>query len=260
MLSLMSKLTATPNIVNACFDESGKWTDAEGVFAFAGIVAFLPALHELNTLWVARLNTDELPYTSMKDAVHYQGPWLKFKNAPDKRDSILCDLASIVRAAKNILRVGSPMDTATTQAFNALPKQEQKALGGNPYYGGFEACILGALQPRADTVLHIVCDMSEEYAKKCISALHKIMRIKPEVKERCLGIAFADDKRHTGLQVADMLAYCSRAEVLKRLGKPVADPVVDGIIEILRPDDVEERRVIYRISGELGGIGEAILK
>jgi len=258
--NLMSNLTATPNMTLGCFDESGKWTDSNGVFVFAGIVTFPPVLHVLSNKWVDCLNASELSYISMKEAVHFQGPWLKYKAAPRERDRILCEMCSLFASMDGILRVVSRMSTATNKAFVSLTAQQQAMFLGNPYYGSFEACVVGALQARVDTVLHITCDISEEYAQKCIVALHKMMKARDDVKRRCLGISFANDRNHTGLQIADMLAYCERAQALKELGGEFVDPVIGKLLEILRTDDVQELSLIYRTAGSLGGVGHAAIK
>ncbi len=240
-------------IVHGCFDESGKWTDSQGVFVFAGIVIGQKPLENLTDKWAHRLRRDELSHTSMKEALHFEGPFRKFKDDPSKRDAVLRDLAEYIMKAPS-LRVASTLETATLEAFRALSQDEQKKMGNNPYYGAFEACVLGALSPRVDTLLHIVCDLAEEYSEKCVAAFHKMRRLRSDIKNRCVGIAFADDETHAGLQVADLIAYCARAETLDKLGRVASAPIVREIIEMFNIQDQSEHAVVYRLAGK--GLGD----
>jgi len=247
--------TIESTIVHACFDESGKWVDSAGVFVFGGIVIFQNSLKLLADEWVKRLGVDGLPHTSMKEAMYFEGPYKALKDDSGKRDAILRDLANLIAAAPS-LRVATPMERTTLDAFKALPRSDRKKLGDDPYYAGFESCIVGALQSRPDILLHIVCDLAEQYSEKCVAAFHKMRRMQPTIKARCLAIAFADDETHVGLQAADMIAYCARAEVLAKSGKMELAPVVREVIEIFNGQDQSSHAVVYRTEGKGLGDGE----
>jgi hypothetical protein len=236
-------------IAHACFDESGKWKDSAGVFVFAGIVIFQVPFQALTDKWAHSLKTADLSHTSMKEAMHFEGPYRKFKDNPSGRDAVLRNLAKDIMEAPSI-RVASSLETATLETFNALSSDEQKKFGGNPYYAAFEACILGALSPRVDTLVHIVCDLAEEYSEKCVSAFHELRRLRSDIKNRCVGIAFADDERHAGLQVADFIAYCARAETLEKLGRVRAAPIVREIIDMFNTQDQTVHSVLYNLQGD----------
>jgi hypothetical protein len=244
-----------PTIVLGCFDESGKWVDSAGVFVFAGIVIFQNSLHELTDKWAKRLKDDGLSHTSMKEAMHFDGPYAALKNHPEKRDAVLRDLANFIASAPSF-RVATPMERATLDAFKALPCSDQKKLGDDPYYAGFESCIIGALQSRTDILIHIVCDLAEQYSEKCVAVFHKMRRMQPIIKARCLGIAFADDEAHAGLQAADMIAYCARAEVLAKTGQKELAPIVREIIQLFNSQDQSVHAVSYRLEGKGLGDGE----
>lgn len=64
-----------------------------------------------------------------------------------------------------------------------------------------------------------------------------------------MGLAFADDEVHAGLQIADMIAYCSRADAIRSVKTP--DPIVEELIALFSSQDIEVGAVSYR----LGGIG-----
>ena len=241
-----------PKLLVGCFDESGKWKDSEGVFVFAGGIFPQPELQALTAKWYERITQDDLSHTSMKEAMHFHGPYAKWKSSPEKRDSVIRDLTTLIMDA-TMLRVSSPLDRSTSDAFKALPQQVRKSLGNEPYYAAFESCILGALHSRTDTLLHIVCDLSVEYSEKCVTTFHKIRSARPDVKERCVGLAFADDERHVGLQIADLIAYCARADALRGTKQPA--PLVQEIIHRFATQDATEHSVIYHSQGK--GIGDA---
>jgi len=113
---------------------------------------------------------------------------------------------------------------------------------------------LGTLYPRLDTDVHLVFDLSEQYSEKCVSLFHKLRRTKAEVKKRCLGLAFADDEVHAGLQIADMIAYCSRADAMRSIRTPV--PIVEELISLFNSQDIEVGAVSYRLGGMGLGHGE----
>ena len=254
--TLMGMIAEGP-FVHGCFDESGKWKNADGVFVFAGIVIFQNPLGELTNRWHERLTAAGMPYTSMKEAMHFDGPYAIFKDQPTKRDDVVRDWARLIADTPS-LRVATPMDRATIDAFKTLTRREKKKFNDDPYYMGFESCIIGALQARTDTLLHIVCDLAEQYSGKCIKAFHAMRNKHPEIKTGCVGIAFADDERHVGLQAADLIAYCARAEVLAGTTGRELRPVVQDILDIFNAQDNNLHTVVYKIDG--GGLGEAELQ
>lgn len=247
-------IVLNPTIVHGCFDESGKWVDSAGVFVFAGIVISQSALSNLTIKWEARLKADGLSHTSMKEAMHFHGPYKHLKQSPELRDAVIRDLAQLIFEAPS-LRVATPMEMTTLDAFRKLPQADQKKLGNDPYYAGFESCIIGALHSRADILIHIVCDLAEQYSEKCVAAFHKMRRMRPLIKERCVAIAFADDERHTGLQAADLIAYCARAQVLSESGTKPA-PIVQEIIDLFNTQDQSVHTVSYALGGTGLGDGE----
>jgi hypothetical protein len=186
----------------------------------------------------------------MKDAIHFHGPFVNWKRDVQRRDALLFDLAELLSKAP-IMRVASPMTTAD---FKALPDTQRKKLGNNIAYCGFEACIQGMLNQGPNLALHIACDLSEEYAKQCLTLFNKIRVRNEDIKSRCFAITFADDKQHLGLQVADMVAYCARAETLAPTTAP--ELIIERIIELFRSQRTEVGTLLYRADGPGLGYGE----
>jgi Protein of unknown function (DUF3800) len=251
-LSIGGEMSVPRRIVLACFDESGKFKDSD-VVAFGGCVFVPQTLQRFSHEWKARLEVDGLPFTSMKDAVHCKGPYEKFwKVAEDKRDAILIDLATMLVDASAI-RIVSSMLTST---FNAFNQQFREKMGNDPVYAGFESSLMGILHSSPTIEVHVVYDLSEEYSEKAIKLFHKLRRNKADFKERCNGISFADDELHAGLQAADMIAFCARAQTERHKKQP--RPIVDRLIGILKTEDSVEMTTLYKIAGE--GLGDAELK
>jgi len=194
----------------------------------------------------------------MKDAMNFREGYQKFRSLPEKRDSILRSLAQVVAEARDTVRLASPHEMSSRAAFNLLTRSQRNSMLNDPYYAAFESCVLGALDQLPLALIHISCDLAEEYSEKVLKAFHKMRMVAPSVKARCLGISFQDDTWSLQLQVADMIAYCERKKLLKQQGESV-DPIIEELLEILRIDDVQEREVVYRFKGGVGGIGSGQL-
>ena len=246
----MADLTPPPPVLwEASFDESGKLADSE-IVVFGGCMGPREAVEDFGTKWVERLRRDGLQYTSMKEAIHFQGPYVDWKANTDKRDAVLRDLAKLL-GDSSLLMMSSPI---TTSEFKALPSHQQKKLGNDPQYCGFEACIVSTLSQAPNLVLHAVCDLSEQYAERCITLFNTLRKRNETVKARCFALTFADDTRHSGLQAADMIAYCSRADHQRSTKTPV--PIVEEIIGILNSHGGNTNWFVWKAGSEGLGHGE----
>jgi len=233
----------------AYFDESGKLADSQ-IVCFGGVVIPEGQIGGFTVAWERLLKSNGLPYTSMKDAMHFEGPYRDWKRYPEKRDALLSDLADLLYSSP-IMRVSSPI---LTESFRELPHAFRAKLGNDPVYAGFESCVEGALQlPTEGDVqlnIHIFYDLAEEYSEKCVKLFHKLRKNKLHVKTHCVGISFVDDKVYAPVQAADMVAYCSRAYA--RRDAISLPPIIENISERLASQCRTEKTVLYRI--EDGGI------
>ena len=228
----------------AFFDESGKFADCE-VVALAGIVGTSVPLGQFAYSWNTRLQRDGLEHVSMKDALHLNDDFHRWRDSPERRDTLLLDLASIIHASP-LMRTGAYV---TSAEFKALSQSERKLYMGDPQYCCLETCVLGILAGRDDFSLNIACDLSEQYSEKCVALFHKLRSRNPVVKSRCFGISFLDDRYNPPLQAADMIAYCSRAERLEdRSGE---QPIVTRLIDMFASQDRRLGKLTYRV-GSLG--------
>src|SRR5665213_1283875 len=151
----------TENLV-ACIDESGKLADTE-VVALSGCLANQEKWETFDELWCRLLLAERIPHLSMKDAIHFHGPFknwcLDDPNRTARRDALLTNLAKLI--GQYTSRVSSPMIAAT---FKALPAQQREKLGNDIHYCGFETCLRSAMEVYPNASFSIICDLSEEYA------------------------------------------------------------------------------------------------
>ncbi len=240
----------TPILVNAYFDESGKLKDPNSeIVCFGGFAGPFKQTFAFVNKWDKCIKDAGLASTSMKEAIHFNGPYHGWKTAeggPAKRDHVLRTLAHIL-ADSGLLIITAPM---TSAEFNAKPDWERKKFWDDLEYCGFEACINAVLHHAASLMLHVTCDLSEQYAEKCITLYNLLRKSDPLVKSRCMALTFGDDTHHSGLQAADMIAYCSRAEHMTAEPK---HPIIQEIIGILRSPDRQVASFVYDKDAELGG-------
>ena len=229
----------------AHFDESGKLADT-AIVAFGGCAGRYEDVYEFCQGWAAFLQGHGLTYTSMKDAIHFHGPYENWKDNAAKRDEVLVGLANMLARSK-LRMIATPV---TTAEFKALPAPQQKSFWGDVQYAALEACTMGILADHPRSFIHVICDLSEEYSEKCVKLFNKLRARNEVIKSRCVAITFADDKRTLGLQAADMIAYCARAE---HLGIEPSDPIVTKLIEILGTHGTETGWFAWKVGG--GGLG-----
>jgi hypothetical protein len=184
----------------------------------------------------------------MKDAMNLRGTFETWHDRIDDRDSLLLTLSKLAAEAFIVV---APM---STDDFKALPQTQREKLGGNPQYCGFEVSIKGLLREYPSRGIHLVCDLSEEYAEKCIRLYHRLRARDQDAKNRCFAITFADDRNTPHLQAADLVAYCSRANHM-RSNRPV-EPIVEQVIAILGLNRSSTNYFVYRAGGEGLGAGE----
>jgi hypothetical protein len=100
----------------ACFlDESGKFQDTE-IVSIGVCVIRAEEVQPLTEKWASVLERNNLPFTSMKEAVNFKGPYFDWKSNPGKRDEVLRALAQVLIDA----RIGCLAGTAPSARFDTL--------------------------------------------------------------------------------------------------------------------------------------------
>ncbi len=237
----------TNPLIAAYFDESGKLHDHDLV-TFAGYAAPFSDWEAFNQKWAAALAGTGMSHISMKDAIRYDGNFQSWMDRPDERNALLRKLAEII----NSFEFASIVLPMTSSEFRALPEADRKRLK-NVQYCGFEGAAKGILSVFPPTTpMHMVCDLSEEYAPECVRLFNILRANDEDFKRRCFAISFADDSRTPPLQAADMLAYCSRFrhnETLKR------DPIVDEVAAILATRAATTKYYVFKAGISKPGSG-----
>src|SRR5260370_39230283 len=170
----------------------------------------------------------------------------------NKRDKLVLDLATLIYRAP-MIRLVSP---ATSSGFRSLPDGQRKKLGGDLQYPVFESCLKGSLDLNPEFGLVITCDLSEQYSAGCLKLFHKIRMQDPDARKRLLGIHFADDKSHAGLQAADMVVYCARADATRDVIE--RHLIVAEIIGMFHSQLQAEGQFTYTLEGS--GLGDGVME
>jgi hypothetical protein len=103
-------------------------------------------------------------------------------------------------------------------AFKGLPSHAQSLLGNDTHYAAFERSVHELVRHVAGPGAYasMVLDDEEKYSKECYDLLTKMKLAYPDVREKLVSIAFADDKAYPALQAADMLSSLTRLESQRR--------------------------------------------
>jgi hypothetical protein len=213
------------------FDESGKLKDSE-ITVFAGVL--LRTESTLYQEWHAALQKFGIPFVSMKELMHMEGPFCDWHNSQDgeqRRELLVQELTRIVMEP-GVMRVSCRI---ASKDFNSLPERTRKLLGRDPHYASFEACIRSCLEACLDIQLHITCDLYDQYSESCVKLFHKVRMLRPDIKARTSGICFSDDEVCLGLQAADLVAYCARADAGRNAKTP--HPVIEQAISTFATQD-----------------------
>lgn len=185
-----------------------------------------------------------MEFISMKDAINCKGNCTKWKDRTADRDTLLRDLAAIIK-----MLVPVAVGTATsTNEFKAQNSKAKTAFLKNPIYACIEGCIRTALTAIPKEQVQLCLDNSEEYALECLRIYHKLRKHDPEFKRRCTLIAFGEDEKLPGLQVADMIAYCERS----RLSPNTSPPIVGELLRLLSPTEPKIGSLSYSGGRSIG--------
>jgi len=137
--------------------------------------------------------------------------------------------------------------------FCQQPQKEQERLRDVVYcaFEGLIRAIASDYQQNPDAKFQLVYDLSEEYSERCLKLFLRL-RSQAVYKQFFPVLTFADDQEFPPLQVADMLAYCRREEVLQG-GAAHRRAIVKRMLEIFSSGGLLEFGAIgYRGGSALG--------
>lgn len=165
------------------------------------------------------------------------GRWQKIRDAwgvswEERRWEMLKQFASII-ANSSLVSVGSVVDAAH---FKTLGESRFKKDMKNPIFMSLYLLLMNSID-RIDSIntslpISIIIDDDEEYAMQCYQFITAMKSADPatspseilRVRQRISAITFANDDSYPALQMADMIAYEARAEMVSRLSDKYKNP------------------------------------
>ncbi len=216
------------DILHLCLDESGKFRDSDYV-SFCGYVSYARDWEALSQEWMSALLHERLSVLHTTDAYHFNGEEWKAKkaewgnNAEAERDALLLRFAAIVNKHAGPC-VGAAVDAAH---YRKMPSDFRERLT-NPHYLGFEQVVrevvgLSNVAGQQHTI-GLIVDDEEEYSIECYRLLTKLKLKNPAMRKRVTSLCFANDNFYPPLQAADLLAYVTRQELIRKSLEPGRTP------------------------------------
>jgi hypothetical protein len=152
------------------------------------------------------------------DAFRYRralSPKIPEQTADERADA----LALFVNAILDNVAFGVAI-AIDCRAFRNLPESDRVILNNDPHYCAFQqalAYIKRCAEERfqfvdPDIELGLCCDEEERTSIDCLKLFISIRRNFPDVRNRFVSIAFADDRFFPQIQAADLLASVARQQ------------------------------------------------
>jgi hypothetical protein len=197
-------------LVNAYFDESGKYKDHDLV-CFGGVSSYQKDFVEFGDEWARLLHKNGLKILSCKDALKSHLPLGKKNDALgiEKRTEALLPFIACVRKHLQVI-TGIAFDA---KSFRQLPSHVFQALGTDPNYVAFMRSLLRVLEftPDGDHI-SIVCDDEEETAWTFYKLYRRVKKVWPGARKKLIALTFGDDAFMFALQASDVVSSLMRLE------------------------------------------------
>jgi hypothetical protein len=242
----VARIMAPNDLVLAAFDESGKLSDTQFV-VFGGSVATPASWEVICEKWNETIKPKGIPCLSMKEAMHFHGPFATWAGRHKERDALLLRLAEMAQPLI-AFHISTPMASAH---FRSLPNAIRRSLK-NPQYCGFEGCMRSVINAVKNPNMRVslCCDSTDEFSVECLKLYLEIRRREPVLKAKCVSIIFAEDEHYPPLQLADMVAYCIRQDYTRQTVQP--EPIIDALLAIFRRDGSIPSSFGYDVDAKLG--------
>lgn len=216
-------------------DESGKLAQSD-VTSFCGYVGHARECERVMAEWDNCRFAWGVPPIHMRCVMFPErnkcDDWLKVKQDwgamwETKRDVMLKEFAGIVMNS-HLAASGFSFDTAH---FRAMPDSKFKREMRDPLFLGFFGLVRHSLgkidrinKTWASYPFSVIIDDDEQYSMDFYQLLNALKQRFPDMRDRVTAITFGDDRQYPALQMADMLAFESRALALARMSDPKAEP------------------------------------
>ena len=214
-------------------DESGKLRDPKCEYAsFCGYFGMAAEWERFEYEWLTVQSKWSVPPIHMAKIYRPEDDeqWSKVKERwgdhwEYARDAMLREFSSVVWNSK-IAAVGAVVDASH---FRKMPESNYKKQARDPLFLSLQLLVTDSIE-RAETItsnpapISLVIDDDQEYAMKCYEWINVLRTAFPKVKNRISGICFVKDDFYQGVQVADMIAYEARKQMVKNKQDPKAEP------------------------------------
>jgi len=213
-------------------DESGKLAKSD-IVSFCGYVGHASECERTSFEWTNCRFGWQIPPVHMRFVMNPErdktGEWLEVKNRwgaqwEDRRNEMLRGFASVLLSS-NMVAVGASVDA---QYFRAMPNSSWKQKLRDPVFLAFFTLLMDALD-KVDRIsktlsVSIIVDNDPEHGKDYYELLEGLKITFPRVRERISAITFGNDDDYPALQMADMIAFESRALLVSKLKDPNVPP------------------------------------
>ena|SRR5947207_12259213 len=99
------------------------------------------------------------------------------------------------------------------RGWSVLENAEKLGKPDDSYYPAFANAIMELFEyVGGDDYISLICDDDEETALKAYFHYRAIRRAMPEIQEKTVSLAFADDEHFPALQAADIASWLARRE------------------------------------------------
>jgi hypothetical protein len=203
-------------IIAAYFDESGKQHD-HPVVTFCGVCAPLSKIRHFEQDWEGLLRYYKLEELHMSE-VASPSKQVSIKLPPQPLSQRIEALKPFVDCINDHLEVGL-IQAWDVAGFNSLPQKAKKALGDptDPYYTAFARGLIElADYVQEDDHISLICDDDAETAWNCYTHYRGIRKVREDIKNKTVSLAFADSAVFPALQAADMSAWLARREARRQ--------------------------------------------
>lgn len=247
-------------VLSSFFDESGKFKDHK-VVSFCGVCATPARLNVFGEEWNELLRRSGLPYLTMKRALaHHRALSSNIpKQSASDRIEALKPFSSCIR---DNLELGIVIQI-DVQGYAELSPHARRSIGNSkdPYYLAFVRSLTQLAEYSSNASVSFICDDGEDTALNCYKFYRQIRKLDHTWRERLVSLSFADDKKFSGLQAADMLASLARLDARRRFYREQYDykALAHHLMANSTPTSIQWRHVSLGRS-ELKSLSDALDK
>lgn len=228
-------------MIHCFFDDSGKESDMGNPFVcIAGYMAIGDDWWTmLSNAWGHQLFRHGLTWLHMKDFMQGQGEYAALGWDWPKRKAVIEEFIKIIKGTQ-IIGFGVAVDA---EAWRQFPKELTKVEGTAQ-----EFCFTRIIRmiverlkvSRPDDWVSLYYDCDEQFTPARFQRFIGLRKRRPEVAKYLRAFSIADPKSFLPLQAADVLAWQTRKELMRKLGGYESRPEYKFLFEATSPFDFHD--------------------